>query len=138
MLRLTPFLLFQGNCAEAMTFYHSCFGGELTITRLGETPMRDSFLPEHHSKVTYALLRSSLLEFSATDWLHPTREPVQGNTVGMFLAGDDHELQTAFDTLSQGAASNDLVTLKRMPFGLYGSLVDRFGVNWFFRGISSA
>ena len=25
MLGLTPFLLFDGNCAEAMTFYQSCF-----------------------------------------------------------------------------------------------------------------
>jgi PhnB protein len=30
MLHTTPFLLFDGNCAEAMTFYHKCLGGELT------------------------------------------------------------------------------------------------------------
>jgi uncharacterized glyoxalase superfamily protein PhnB len=32
MLNLTPFLLFDGNCAEAMAFYQSCLNGELTIT----------------------------------------------------------------------------------------------------------
>ena len=31
MLNLTPFLLFNGNCAEAMTFYQSCLGGDLTL-----------------------------------------------------------------------------------------------------------
>jgi len=34
MLRATPFLFFDGNCAEAMTFYQKCLGGELTLTKL--------------------------------------------------------------------------------------------------------
>jgi PhnB protein len=42
----TPFLLFDGNCAEAMTFYHQCLGGELTLTKLGDTPMKAQFPPE--------------------------------------------------------------------------------------------
>jgi len=44
MLRCTPFLLFDGNCAEAMTFYHECLGGELKLTKLGDTPMKAQFL----------------------------------------------------------------------------------------------
>ena len=41
MLNCTPFLLFDGNCAEAMAFYKKCIGGELTIMKLGDTPMKD-------------------------------------------------------------------------------------------------
>jgi len=40
-MNLTPFLLVDGNCAEGMAFYQSCLGGELTITRLGNTAMGD-------------------------------------------------------------------------------------------------
>ena len=40
MLHCTPFLLFDGNCAEAMTFYQKCLGGDLTLTKLGDTPMK--------------------------------------------------------------------------------------------------
>lgn len=54
MLRLTPFLLFDGNCAEAMEFYSSCFGGELTVTRLADTPMREQFPPAQHHKLVNA------------------------------------------------------------------------------------
>ena len=36
MPKLIPFLLFEGNCAEAMAFYRSCLGGELSITRVGD------------------------------------------------------------------------------------------------------
>jgi uncharacterized glyoxalase superfamily protein PhnB len=71
LLNLTPFLLFDGNCAEAMQFYHLCFGGDLTLTRVADTPMKAQMPPEQHHKITYALLKSEAVEFSATDWLHP-------------------------------------------------------------------
>ena len=48
MIKLTPFLLFDGNCAEAMTFYHQCLGGELTLTKLGDTTMKDQYPKEKH------------------------------------------------------------------------------------------
>ena len=56
MLACTPFLLFDGNCAEAMTFYHQCLGGELTLTRLGDTPMKDQFPVEKHDRIIKAHL----------------------------------------------------------------------------------
>jgi hypothetical protein len=34
MTTLTPFLLFDGKCRQAMEFYKSCFGGELARPRL--------------------------------------------------------------------------------------------------------
>ncbi len=49
-MNLTPFLLFDGNCAEAMAFYRSCLGGELTFTRLGDTPMGIDAPPEQQPK----------------------------------------------------------------------------------------
>lgn len=58
MLRLAPFLLFNGKCAEAMQFYHSYFGGSLILTRLSDTPMKAQFPAEHHHKITYALSRA--------------------------------------------------------------------------------
>ena len=84
MLTLTPFLLFDGNCAEAMAFYHSCLGGELTLTRLRDTPMKDTVPDEHRNKVVYANLQSRGIEFSATDWMHATRSWTQGNTVAIY------------------------------------------------------
>jgi uncharacterized glyoxalase superfamily protein PhnB len=48
MLGLTPFLLFDGNCTDAMHFYQSCFGGDLILTRLADTPMKAQMPPEQH------------------------------------------------------------------------------------------
>src|SRR5438270_8190138 len=81
MLHCTPFLLFDGNCAEAMTFYHQCLGGELTLTKLGETSMKDQFPPEKHNRIINAHLKSGALDISATDWMaSPAFEPKQGNS----------------------------------------------------------
>ena len=134
-MNLTPFLLFDGNCAEAMAFYQSCLGGELIIVRLGDTPMGDQAPPEQRQKVTYSCLKAGGVEFSATDWLHPTRVPRPGNTVAMYVQADDYlELRALFDKLALGADAELIDDLKDMPFGTYGHLADRYGVHWFFRG----
>jgi len=134
-MNLTPFLLFDGNCAEAMVFYQSCLGGELTITKIGDTPMKDQMPPEQHHKVAHARLKSRLLEFSATDWLHATRRPKVGNTVAMYISGGSYkELRAIFDSLAAGADKELLDDLRDLPFGSYGHLADKYGVHWFFVG----
>ncbi|HKS83315.1 MAG TPA: VOC family protein [Candidatus Acidoferrales bacterium] len=134
-MNLTPFLLFDGNCAEAMTFYQTCLGGELTITKVSDMPMKNHMPPEKHNRVAFAHLKSGVLEFSATDWLHPTRTPKPGNTVAMYISGRQYnELRVIFDKLAAGASKDLLDDLREMPFGTYGHLADRFGVHWFFRG----
>jgi PhnB protein len=135
MIHLTPFLLFDGICAEAMAFYQSCFGGELTVTKVGDTPMKDQMLPEQHSKVAYAHLKSGVIEFSATDWLHTTQTPEHGNTVAMYINGGRYEeLRATFDRLAVGADKALLDDLRDLPFGSYGHLADKYGVHWFFQG----
>ena len=137
-VNLTPFLLFDGNCAEAMTFYKGCLGGELTITKICDTPMKGQMPPEQHHKVAFANLKSSVFEFSATDWLHQTRTPNQGNTVAMYISGGKYrDLRAIFDKLAVGASKELLDDLRDMPFGSYGHLADKYGVHWFFQGDKS-
>ncbi len=135
MISLAPFLLFDGTCAEAMDFYQSCLGGQLTVTKLGDTPMRDGSAPERHERVVYAHLQHGDMELNATDWLHPTRTPRPGNTVGLYVSGDaGGRFREVFDALAVGADPALFDELHEEPFGTYGHLADRFGVHWFFRG----
>jgi PhnB protein len=138
-VNLSPFLLFEGNCAQAMQFYQSCLGGELEVTLLRDTPMKDQAPASLHHKVAYARLTSGPIEISATDWQHQTRVPRQGNTVGLYLSGGTYaDLKEVFDKLAAGADPGLLDELRDMPFGSYGHLADRYGVHWFFRGQRSA
>ena len=136
MLRCTPFLLFDGNCAEAMTFYYQCLGGELTLTKLGDTPMKAQFPKEKHKRVINAHLKSGSIEISATDWMaSPEFDPVQGNTYAIFVIGNTYgELKAVFDKLKDGDNNERLQELHEMPFGIYGQFYDRYGVQWIFKG----
>ena len=97
--------------------------------------MKHQAPPAQHPKVVHAHLKSGALEFSATDWLHPTRVPRPGNTVALYVHGGTYrELREIFDKLSVGADPELLDDLREMPFGVYGHLADRYGVHWFFRG----
>lgn len=138
MLHSSPFLLFDGNCAEAMGFYKQCFGGELTLTKLGDTPMKDNFPAEKHGRIIYASLKSGAVDLSATDWMaSPRLEPKPGNTFSVYITGNAYEeLKSLFNKLSVGADHDErtFMELKEQPFGIYGQFTDKYGVSWIFRG----
>jgi PhnB protein len=119
-----------------MTFYQSCLGGKLMLTKLGDTPMKDQFPKEKHNRMINAHLKSGAIEISATDWMaSPDFEPKQGNTYALFVMGGSFgELKEVFDKLAVGANKDRFQDLHDMPFGTYGQFYDRFGVQWIFRG----
>jgi PhnB protein len=137
MTNLTPYLLFDGKCRQAMEFYKSCLGGELIVTTVKDTPAKDQMPRSQHDKVLHARLRSSNAEISASDWLRPDRTPVRGNTSCLFLSGGTlEELKSLFEKLSDGGEVTD--PLGQQFFGAYGALNDKFGVRWMFHTHSQA
>jgi PhnB protein len=132
MTALTPYLLFDGNCKQAMEFYKTCIGGELTQMLVKDSPVKDSMPAFQHEKILNARLASENVDLSASDWLRPDRTPVPGNTVCLYLrAGTFEELSALFARLSEGGNVTD--PLKEMFFGTYGALNDKFGVRWMFQ-----
>ncbi len=98
MTTLTPYLLFDGKCQQAMEFYKSCFGGELTATKVKDSPAKDFMPAVQQEKIVNARLRNGKLEISASDWLRPDRTPIRGNTVCLYLSGgrsDRYEIHFA-------------------------------------------
>ena len=136
MLYCTPFLLFDGNCAEAMTFYHRCLGGELTLTKLGDSSMKDLLPKEKWNRLINAHLKSGGIEISATDWMaSPQYEPKQGDTFAIFVVGGSYdELKVVFDKLAEGAETDRFQELHDLPIGTYGQFTDKYGVHWIFKG----
>ncbi len=132
MITLTPYLLFDGKCQQAMEFYKSCFGRELTATKVKDSPAKDFMPAFQQEKIVNARLRNGKLEISASDWLRPAQTPIRGNTVCLYLSGGTvEELKALFERLSEGAEVTD--PLKEQFFGTYGALNDKFGVRWMFQ-----
>jgi len=131
MTTLTLYLLFDGNCHLAMEFYKSCFGGELTYTKVKDSPAKDMMPPVQQEKILNAELKSGNVAISASDWLRLDETRVQGNTVCLYLRGGSYqELKALFEKLSEGAEVTD--PFKETFFGFYGALNDKFGVRWMF------
>jgi PhnB protein len=131
MTTLTPYLLFDGNCRQAMDFYKSCFGGELTATKVKDSPAKAHVPAGQQEKMLNARLRSGNFDISASDWLMPGGAPIRGNSVCLYLSGGTLEqLKALFERLSEGAEVTS--PLKEESFGTYGALNDKFGIRWMF------
>jgi PhnB protein len=136
MTTLTPYLLFDGNCRQAMEFYQSCFGGELTVMKVKDSPVKDQMPAVLLDKTINARLTNGKLEISASDWLRPNQTRIRGNTVCLYLSGGKLlELKALFERLSEGAEVTD--PLKEQFFGVYGALNDKFGVRWMFQAATN-
>jgi PhnB protein len=124
---LNPYLAFPGTAAEAMTFYQSVLGGDLTTSRFGELGMGG---PTEADKIMHAQLSTpgglTLMASDVPDGvdLRP------GSTISISLSGEDEaELRGYFEGLSAGGTVNQ--PFVRAPWGdTFGMLTDRFGVDW--------
>jgi PhnB protein len=131
MTSLTTYLLFDGSCREAMEFYHSVLGGELSLTKVSESPAKDHMPAFQQDKILNARLQSPGLSISASDWLRPSQTPVRGNTVCLYLSGGGSSaIKELYDKLADGAELTD--PFQQQFFGYYGALNDKFGIRWMF------
>lgn len=131
MAQLVPYLSFTGTCREAMTFYQSCLGGDLSIMTYGDSPMADQVPAEHRDNVLHAMLSAAGITLMASD-LMPGDTVAQGGSVTLALtSGDKAEIRAYFDKLSAGGTVT--MPLDEAFFGLYGEMTDRFGMRWLFQ-----
>ncbi len=126
--RLNPYLGFRDNAREAMDFYHSVFGGELTSSTFGEFHASDD--PAEQDKVMHSqLISPSGLTLMAADTPNGM-DYTPGDNYSVSLSGEDEaELTGYWERLSEGAAIRE--PLSKAPWGdSFGMLTDRFGVAW--------
>jgi PhnB protein len=125
--RLNPYISFTDNARQAMEFYRSVFGGDLTLNTFGDYGQADS--PDA-DKIMHGLLEtSSGYTLMAADT--PTgMEHRAGNNVSLSLGGDDaDELRTYWDKLSEGGTVT--MPLETQVWGdEFGMCVDQFGTAW--------
>ncbi|MCA0454285.1 MAG: VOC family protein [Chloroflexi bacterium] len=128
MAQLNAYVRFNGNCKEAFEFYQSCFGGDLKVQTVGESPMAAQWSPDTHNRVLHAELKSGTLTLLGSDMIG-TDAPVVGNVISLCLVcSSKEEIEAYFKNLSTGAnVTNDL---RSEFFGTYGDLVDKFGLSW--------
>ena len=126
--QLNPYLNFRDQAREAMEFYQSVFGGELTTNTFAEFHASDD--PAEADKLMHAQLQTpSGLTLMAADTPN-SMELSSGNNYHLSLSGDDEAtMRGYFEQLSDGGRT--IMPLEPAPWGdTFGMCVDRYGVSW--------
>ncbi len=126
-VRLNPYLSFQDTAREAMTFYQSVLGGELTMSTFAEFHAGD---PTEQDKIMHAQLETpdGLVLMAADTPAGMEFRPQAG--VSVSLSGDDEAtLRGYWEGLSEGGTVT--MPFDKAPWGaVFGMCTDRFGTNW--------
>ncbi|MFP5081706.1 VOC family protein [Pedobacter sp. JCM 36344] len=129
MKQINSYLLFHGNCREAMTFYKECLGGELEFQTIGESPMAGQMPQEMKACILHSTLTNQGFVIMGSD-MTPETGLVKGNAVSLMLNyNSEEDIRMSFDKLSDGGTIKH--QLENTFWGaLFGDLTDKFGNNW--------
>ncbi len=126
--RLNPYLGFRDTARQAMDFYQSVFGGELTRSTFAELHASED--PADQDKIMHSMLTTEGgLTLMAADTPN-SMGYTPGTSHSISLSGEDEaELRGYWDKLSDGATVT--VPLEKAPWGdTFGMCTDKYGVAW--------
>jgi len=126
--KLNPYISFKNNTREAMQFYQSVFGGQLSVSTFKE--FHAALNPDEDNLIMHSMLETENgMTLMASDT--PNRmEYRPGTNFSVSLSGDNKaELSAYFQKLSAGGTVT--MPLAEAPWGdSFGMCTDKFGVSW--------
>ena len=125
--RLNPYLSFPDSARQALEFYRSVFGGELTMSTFGEAGGAEG--PDADKVMHGQLETPAGYTLMASD-TPAGMETTVGTNISLSLSGDDvDELRRYFAELSEGGTVT--MPLEKQMWGdEFGMCLDRFGIVW--------
>lgn len=131
MKQISPYLKFNGNCREAMSFYKECLGGELTLNTVAGSPMESIIPAAMNNLILHAALNTGAATIMGSDMVGPDGVLAGNNITACVVCESQAEIETVFAKMAEGGSMKQ--PLSQQPFGMYGDLVDRFGHAWMFQ-----
>ena len=125
--RLNPYLNFNGNARQALDFYTSVFGGNLTVSTFADFGSKDE---PNADKIMHGQLETEAgYTLMAAD-APPGMESPGMHGFGVSLSGDDADtLRGYYDKLSDGGTVT--MPIQKQSWGdEFGMCTDKFGVPW--------
>jgi PhnB protein len=129
MKSVNPYLTFNGNCREAMTFYQKCLGGKLFFQTIGESPLSEKMPKKMKDCILHSTLTNGRLLLMGSDMVSETGL-IKGNAVSLTLnCSSEKEIRNFYKRLSTGGLARH--PLKDTFWGaLFGGLTDKYGNHW--------
>ena len=135
-MQVSPYLFFNGNCAEAFRFYEKALGGRITAMQThGDSPARDHVAPEQRDTIVHACLDLDGMLLMASDNPMGYDKP-QGFSVSLGVKSTA-EGRRVFDALADGGQVTMAFSETFWSPG-FGMVVDRFGTPWMVNTVTPA
>ena len=131
MTQVVPYLTFNGNCRDAMTFYQNCFDGKLILETVKGSPMEGHWPKEVQNNILHSSLESESISILASDMVEQNGLTVGNNITLALICKTDQEIEMYFQRLSQDGTIK--YPLHNFYNGKIGGLIDKFGINWFMK-----
>ena len=131
-MKVEPYLFFDGRCDEALEFYKSALGAEVTMLMRfkdsPEPPKPGMVPPGSENKVMHATFRVGDSVVMASDGSCQGKPSFQGFSLSL-SARDAAEADRLFAALANGGQVH--MPLSKTFFSpRFGMVADRFGVLW--------
>ncbi len=129
-MKLTPYLHFAGNAAEALDFYAAAFGGEVTMrSTYGDSPMPTD--EDWKDKLMHARLVFGDNMIMLSDSFKGQVPLTTGNVQLSIEISDAAKIDTIFNAMAEGGTVT--MPLQEQFWGAkFGMLLDKFGISWMF------
>jgi len=128
---ISPYLTFDGNAREAMTFYKDALGGELTLMTVKDTNMGSQCMGTDENAIMHASLIKDSLVLMASDMIGDRKLQLGNNFAISVNCSSEEEINTFYKNISAGGEIID--PLKIQFWGaLFGVVKDKFGMVWMF------
>lgn len=127
-MKLNSYLMFDGNCEEAMNYYKDIFDGEFSMVMRYKDGPPEYSSPGNENQIMHLTMQFQGIELLASDAMTPTLTKGNNNYLSINVDNEEDGLKI-FNSLADGGVIE-------MPFeevfwgGKFGSLKDKFGVMW--------
>lgn len=133
-MQVQPYLYFDGRCDEALAFYRTTLGAEVTaLMRFSDSPQPHPpgmLPPGSESKVMHCNFTVGETQLMASDGMCGGKPAFQGITLAISPATDAEALRI-FNALGEGGGGQVQMPLTETFFASsFGMVADRFGVSW--------
>ena len=127
----TPYLMFNGRCEEALTFYKKALDAKIDMLmrfKDNPEPPQPGCTPADDNKIMHASFNVNGSMVMASDGMDTTPPKFEGFTLSV-TAKDEPEAVRFFTALADGGSIRMPLT-KTFFAKSFGMLADRFGVSW--------
>jgi PhnB protein len=130
-MKVSPYLHFNGNCAEAIALYEKAFKAEAEILRYSDAPPSEGYDPPPGTEnfVMHACLSMGENKICLCD-LTPDMPSSFSNGIAVFVNLDSADAVKASFFLLKEGGSVGMEPMETFWSKCFCSFEDKFGVNW--------